>query len=295
MYEYEFSEHVMGTEFSLSLITESESVATELFAQTLDRLRDYETQFSRFIPESELSTLNRERSCIVSPLCISLLHIAQHLYTKTDGHFNPLLQIHKLGYTDTFEHIQAIDHREPVLPYNINLNMLVIDEQACRVTLADDQKLDFGGFLKGYLAESEAKRIMYENKDVHAVIVNIGGDIHTRGRDAEGQIFVFDIHNPITNQPISIPLENMSLATSGTYRHKWNAHGTTIHHILARDGIQNPHSSIISASVIHENGATAEAYAKTLMTLHPETVRTLTKEILQYILIHKDGKIQTSL
>jgi thiamine biosynthesis lipoprotein ApbE len=106
MYEYEFNEHVMGTNLSVSLITDDESTATNIFTLTLVRLRGYEAKFSRFLPESELSKLNRERSGIVSPLFISLLHIAQELYQKTDGYFNPLLQINRLGYTESFEFIK---------------------------------------------------------------------------------------------------------------------------------------------------------------------------------------------
>jgi FAD:protein FMN transferase len=295
MYEYEFSEHLMGTELSVSIITEDESYATGLYTQTLTRLKLYEGQFSRFLLESELSRLNTERSLVVSPLFITLLRVAQNLYKKTDGHFNPLLQIHKLGYTDTFEHIKAKDHAEPILPYNTNLNTVSIDEATRTVSLADDQKLDFGGFLKGYLAENEAKRIMYGNEKVQGVIVNIGGDIHTRGKDADGHIFVFDIQNPINGKSISIPLENTSLATSGTYRHAWNAHGAPVHHILARDGTHNPDSAVVSASVVHENGATAEAYAKTLMSIQPDTLQSMTDETFPFILIYKDGTIQTSL
>ncbi len=295
MYEYEFNEHVMGTNLSVSLITDDESTATNIFTLTLVRLRGYEAKFSRFLPESELSKLNRERSGIVSPLFISLLHIAQELYQKTDGYFNPLLQINRFGYTESFEFIKDAASPLQTLPYNTNLNMVVIDDEAQRVTLVDDQQLDFGGFLKGYLAEYEARKIMHEHSDVHGVIINIGGDIHTRGKDADGKVFVFEIKNPLTGQGIPLPLENMSLATSGTYRHAWNRSGEPVHHILARDGLHNPPTSVISASVVHENGATAEAYAKTLMSIHPTTLQTITDETFPYIIIHKDGTIHTSL
>ena len=294
-HEFEFNDHLMGTDLSTALITEDEAVASEIYSLSLARLRAYETQFSRFNATSELSQLNSERSCVVSPLFISLLHIARDLYTKTDGHFNPLLQIERFGYTKTYEAIKGVTQKQNTLPYNTNFSMVAIDEQTHRVTLEGDQKLDFGGFLKGHLAEVEAKHIMETHKDVHGVIVNIGGDIHTRGRDAHGNVFVFQIENPVTGHGIDVPLENTSLATSGTYRHAWDTDKERMHHILARDGTHNPKTDIVSSSVIHEYGAHAEAYAKTLMTLTPESLESMTGEALQYALIYSDGTAHTSL
>ena len=294
-HEFEFNDHLMGTDLSTALITEDETVASEIYNLSFGRLRAYEAQFSRFDATSELSRLNSERSCVVSPLFISLLHIARDLYIKTDGHFNPLLQIERFGYTETYEVIKGVTQKQNTLPYNTNLNMVTIDEQTNHVTLVDDQKLDFGGFLKGHLAEVEAKQIMEMHKDVHGIIVNIGGDIHTRGRDAHGNIFVFQIENPVTGHGIDVPLENISLATSGTYKHSWNTDTERVHHILARDGTHNPKTDIVSSSIIHEHGAHAEAYAKTLMTLTPEMLESMTSETLQYALIYSNGTVRTSL
>lgn len=294
-HEFEFNDHLMGTDLSTAIITENETVASEIYSLSLARLRAHEAQFSRFDEKSELSRLNNERSCIVSPLFISLLRLARNLYTKTDGHFNPLLQIERFGYTETYEAIKEITQKQNTLPYNTNLSMVTIDEQTHRVTLEADQRLDFGGFLKGHLAEVEAKHIMETYKEVAGVIVNIGGDIHTRGRDAHGNVFVFQIENPVTGHGIDVPLENTSLATSGTSRRAWNTDKERMHHILARDGTHNPKTNIVSSSVIHEYGAHAEAYAKTLMTITPETLESMTNETLQYALIYSDGTIHASL
>lgn len=295
MYEFEFNEHLMGTDLSIALVADDEVEATAIYNLSLLRLRAYERQFSRFLPESELSQLNKERSHVVSPFFISLLHLARTLYTRTDGHFNPLLQIERFGYTSTFESMKETSEAHNPLPYNTNFHMVTIDEETCRVTLAPDQKLDFGGFLKGHLAEVEAKHIMEIHKNIRGVIVNIGGDIHTRGRDTHGNIFVFEIENPVTGHGIKVPLENASLATSGTYRHAWNTGTERVHHILAREGTHNPRTDIVSSSVIHGYGAHAEAYAKALMTLTPEMLESLTGEAVQYALIYSNGTVRTSL
>ncbi len=295
MKEFEFTERIMGTSLSIALVTENEAQATLLFNDSHARLSAYETQFSRFIPTSELSILNKMRSHTVSPLFISILNDAKKLYLETDGYFNPLLQIERFGYTSTYESVKESSHGKNSEPYNIDLNCVDINTETNVVTLVSDQKLDFGGFLKGYLAEYEATYIHNNNPDVHGVIVNIGGDIHTRGVDEYGDSFIFEIENPIRGDTISVPMRNTSLATSGTYGRTWVAGNEHMHHILARDGTHNTDKNIVSTSVIHKHGGTAEAYAKALFSLSPEMLEQKNNQKLQYIIITQDGNVHSSL
>ncbi len=295
MKEFEFTERVMGTDLSIALVTSAEDDATTIFKESYAALRAYEAQFSRFLPTSELSLLNLERSRVVSPFCIELLTRAHELYQETHGYFNPLVQIERFGYTKTYETLKNGTHTQDSTPYNIDFDAVVIDQGTRTVTLIEDQKLDFGGFLKGHLAEVEAKRIMATYPRVTGVIVNIGGDIHTRGLDEHEHPFLFEIENPTTGIPITVPLTNTSLATSGTYTRTWEASGTLMHHILARDGTHNPDTQVISASSIHPHGAYAEAFAKTLLMLEPDALAVLTREKMKYVLTYQDGTTRTSL
>lgn len=295
MQEFEFNEYIMGTDLSVSIITKKASQAKTLFEASLARLQEYEQQFSRFLPTSELSRLNTERTLIVSPFFLELILIARTLYEKTGGYFNPLLQIDRFGYSETYEEVKQMQQTKNLTPYSIDFSLVTIDTDTRRISLARDERLDFGGFLKGHLAEMEAKRIYEEGLSVRGVIVNIGGDIHTRGVDEQEKPFVFEIKNPIHETPIAIVLQNQSLATSGTYNRTWIADMTPMHHILARDGTQNPESDIVSASVIHEHGADAEAYAKTLLSLSPTMLENMIQEQLTFVTIKKDGTINKNI
>ncbi|MEK7185288.1 MAG: FAD:protein FMN transferase, partial [Patescibacteria group bacterium] len=160
----------------------------------------------------------------------------------------------------------------PDEPYDIDFSTVVIDRENSWIQLNVGQKLDFGGFLKGYLAEKIAKKIKAYSPEIAGVIVNLGGDIHTRGIDENGNEFMFDIHNPIDgNKNVLIPLRDESLATSGTYKRAWLNSGKKIHHILDASGERNPTSDIVSASVIYKDGARAEAYTKVFLSMGPES------------------------
>ncbi len=214
---------------------------------------------------------------------------------KTKGVINPLFQIERLGYTKTFDDIKDSPQKMKLGAYNTDSNDMTIDKGAGRVTLAEGQRLDFGGFLKGHLAEETARRIMMVGTNIRGVIVNLGGDLHTRGADEDGMPFVFSIENPVTGEDIPVPLQNGSLATSGTYKRRWTADGKGVHHILGEDGRSNPKTDIVSASVLHERGAYADAYAKVLLIKGHNLAETTLDEDIRGIAIMASGAVHTYL
>lgn len=294
MEEFEYTEKMMGTRLSLSVVTGHAGLATMIAKDTIERLKTYELQFSRFLSESELSRLNYERSLVVSIYFLTVFDVAHELYRKTNGYFNPLLQASRLGYNETFDTLRGARMLDND-PYNINMDDVSIDRDERRITLVGDQQLDFSGILKGFIAENEARRIMSENPAVHGVIVNLGGDLFTKGCDVHGKPFIFEIENPITGVLITVPLENKALATSGTYKRKWETSRGTIHHIVGRGGTTNPEATVIAASVVHDHGADAEAYAKTLISLSPDELERMTGEYIRCVRVHKDGVTENTL
>lgn len=290
MTEFEYSHHAMGTEVSLSIVHTHKDRSDALARMAESTVAAYEQRFSRFLPNSELSRLNAQKQLHVSPEFMDVTQTAFALYQKTRGYFNPLVQIARLGYTKNFDDLDETPSTTDA-PYNIDFTAVQIDTVAHTITLQEGQKLDFGGVLKGYLAQKIAEHIMQE-PGVSGVIVNIGGDIATRGRDAEGQRFVFSISNPVCDtEDITLTLENQSLATSGTYKRTWGPQKTT-HHILDQTGLHNPPAHIVSASVVHPTGAGADAYTKAFIALRPDEARTLfTEEAFETILITTTGEV----
>lgn len=298
MKEFEHTGKAMGTDYSIAIISNSEAMAKIMFASAQSEIEAYEARFSRFLPTSELSTLNERKNMIVSKNFLTVTQQAYELFTKTSGIFNPLVQISRLGYNQTFESLKdnnqdsSADNNDDS-NYDIDFSSTIINPKESRIILKDGQKLDYGGFLKGYLAELLAKELISNFKGVTGVIVNLGGDIHTRGLDVNQEKFVFSIYNPVLdNEDIQITLHNQSLATSGTYKRTWLREGEIVNHILDATGKKNPTTDIASASVVHENGATAEAFAKVLLSLgYEKTVKILSSEQLSFIIINTDGEV----
>ena len=279
----------MGSDLSISIIASDEQHALREHDTALALGSAFEQRFSRFLPDSELSRLNTEKSIEVSPEFLEIFLIGRTLYRETKGIFNPLVQIERFGYTKTFQSVSGITPVEEKLPYNIDMESIVVDETNRRITLNEGQRLDFGGFLKGYAAEAMAKGM----KNVSGAIVNLGGDIFTVGRDTEGHQFQFDILNPVSGiSDTSIAVENAGIATSGTYRRVWNTEKGMKHHILSEKGDDNPNSDLVSATIIDSRGHCSDAYATVAIVLGSKNAQPfLQTHAARFVLITKSGSL----
>ena len=294
--EFEYNSKMLGTECSLSIVCISEILANKLYQIAENQIVEYENKFSRFLLLSELSILNKKKKMYVSKEFIEVVLKSQELFFETRGVFNPLIQVSRLGYDRNFTDLKDTrikEVKDEDTPYDIDFSSVLIDKDNYFIRLNDGQKFDFGGFLKGYLAELIAKEIKEYSKDIKGVIVNLGGDIHTEGLDENGDKFIFDIYNPINeNESIKVTLFNQSLATSGTYKRVWNNDNEKIHHILDKKGLRNPQSDIVSSSIICEDGARSEAYAKVFLSISYEKVTDFLKdENISFVLIKSNGQI----
>jgi thiamine biosynthesis lipoprotein len=291
--EYEYEDKAMGTDVAISITSNDKELSDTLGAQMLHTIHEYEHRFSRFRAESELSVLNRVKEKIVSDTFLETVQEAYRLFVVTRGIFNPLVQIRKLGYTRSFNDPNfGKDIEEDTEPYDIDFSATIIDLQHKKIILNDGQMLDFGGFLKGYLATLLCNSLATFYPRITGAIVNIGGDIHTYGLDPHDELFTFTIFNPIQNTEIIVPAHNTSIATSGSYNRTWKQGDRNIHHILDATGIQNPKTDIVSATVLHKDGSTAEAYAKVFLSIGPtEALKLLPERKISFVVIDAKGKV----
>ncbi len=265
MREYTYEKKLMGTDAVVSVVVDDPIMSVKIAEDAFEIMTEYEQRFSRFIQTSELVRLNTERSLLVSNEFMEVLQKSIVLAIQTKGLFNPLLQVARLGYTHDYQTLATAPAIENLGVYNHRPLDIDIHTATNRVTLKEDQMLDFGGILKGYLATKIALLLTARYPTCMGLIINIGGDLHTTGYDEQGQPFVFDVFNPITKEEKQVALTNTSLVTSGTYRRTWATAAGRYHHIVAPDGQGNPEAAVVSVSVVCHDGAVAEAYAKAVI------------------------------
>ena len=292
--EFEYTGEAMGTNYSIAIVCDSKELSDKMYDIARKDIALYEARFSRFLPTSELSILNKNKKMTVSKIFFDVSLKAYELFSLTKGIFNPLVSISRFGYNKNFLDIETDQKNiEDESVYDIDFSSVVFDHKSYKIYLNEGQDLDYGGFLKGYLAELITKKIKNYSTMIHGVIVNLGGDIYTEGLDQNGNKFTFSIYNPVTKKDdIIVSIYNEALATSGVYKRSWFNFNKKMHHILDISGKSNPDNDIVSASVVYKDGSMAEAFTKVFISMdHIEALKLLKIEDIRFIIIKNTGEV----
>lgn len=247
-------EHILGTSIEITVLSQDPK-SPEHISEAFSYFRSIDREFSRFREDSDLSQLNTRKHLSVSDRFLDLLNISIRMHHETDGLFNPLVNVAKIGYSHSFETgvFEQKDAQE-------DLDITHIHIHGHEVTLGENQTLDFGGIGKGYAVDGAAE--VLESFGHEHFLVNAGGDIRVRGLNEEGTPWNIGIENPFAPGVFaSIQLTNASVATSGNYKRQWEIAGKQYHHLL------NPRSgknefSIQSVTVIAPECTVCDALTK---------------------------------
>lgn len=291
MQEYHYESKVMGGDMAVSIIAADERIAQNIHEAMQESARAADQRFSRFIAESELSHLNAAKSLVVSDTFMEAFGTAKRLYEETKGAFNPLVDISRFGYDQDIETVRGTERTSATdSPYNLAFEDIRVEGNV--ITLAEGQRLDFGGFLKGHVAE----QIVREASGISGVIVNLGGDLFTCGHDENGNPFEFTVEYPFDeNRLLSFSADNRAVATSGSYKRHWLLHGASFHHVLDASGSKNPRTDVLSVTVVAPRGATADAYATAAFVLGSDAgAELLNAHDYEYCFIRTDGAVVSS-
>ena len=270
MKRYDYLQKLMGCELQVSIFSDDVQQADLSFADVYILGQKLEEEFSRFLPDSALSQLNRHKEITPSRTFRELFLKAKQLYEETDHIFNPTIRLDLLGYDKDFSQHKTFTPKEGQL--DTDFSQATLQE---KITLPANQKIDFGGFLKGYFCDRAIENLP-------SAIVNLGGDLRTKG-----PAHTFEILNPLTQEAIELTLQNQALATSGTYKRQWQDQA----HIVTEKN-QNPDTDLLSVSVIAPTAEIADAYATTAFILGSEKATELLKrKKLDYIFVVKNGNI----
>jgi FAD:protein FMN transferase len=292
MQEYEYTKRIMGCDAEISIVSTSKEVSDSAYDVMVAIASAEEMRFTRFQPESELSQLNSAGTMSVSPEFYETFKLGQDLTRRTEGAYNPLVDISRFGYDADISEVQNTERTSrEVDPYNIDMSSIRTEDSTRAITLLPGQRLDFGGFLKGHVAEKMARSA----ESVQGVIVNLGGDLFTVGRDAEGKAFEFFVEHPQDpDARISCLLTNGALSTSGSNRRFWTLGGKQFHHVLDKSGRVNPSSDVSSATILAKDGASSDAFAKVGLIEGSVCAKRLQELGYGFCLIKTDGSLITS-
>ncbi len=268
----------LGTICEIEIVTPELGTAKKLIKEGFDLIKGYEAKFSIYENKSEVSQVNK----FAAVMSVSITRetydvIKQSLdYSKTSG---GLFDVTILPLVKVW----GFDSKEFKKPSPGEIE----DARACvgwdKVMLTDsggecslrflkpDMQIDLGGIAKGYICDKVCE--LFSNAGLKDFIVNIGGNICSRGVSRKRQPWVIGVRNPRDRSEIieQIVLDNEATATSGDYERYFIDEGIRYSHILnPRTGY--PVQGVIAVTVVAATGVLADA-ASTIMFLTPRGER----------------------
>ena len=239
-------------------------------------------EFSMFNPQSTVARINSGDSTVErSEMFNEIYQLAQTVSKETDGAFDitvaPLVNAWGFGFK----------HEQLPTPEQVD-SLLQLRNQ-----------MDFSAIAKGYGCDVVAR--LLESHGIHNYMVEIGGEVVVSGKNAKGDDWHIGITKP-TEDSLSVEGEmqtvlsitDHAMATSGNYRNFYYQGGRKYAHTIdPRTGYPVQHS-LLSATVLAENCATADAYATSFMVLGVEGAKAVLArhpELMAY-LIYTDEKGQ---
>jgi thiamine biosynthesis lipoprotein len=275
----QFTGETMGTGYVVKLAGATPGAARleALRADVQAALDGVDRGMSLYRPQSELMRLNRQPASL--PLALSrglfeVLAAGQRVAELSQGAFDvtvaPLVDAWGFGPSKRREvpAADAVQSGRAAVDYR----SLRLDAQQRTASKAHGMlQADLGGIAKGYGVDLAARAI--EALGLEDYMIEVGGEVRTRGRNAAGQPWQIGIEEPDAVPQRArrvVPLSGRAMATSGDYRIYFEQAGRRYsHEIDPRSAAPIAHG-LASVTVIADDCMAADALATALIVLGPQ-------------------------
>ncbi len=264
-------EAIMGTAISVELWADDPEQGEAALTAVMGEMHRVDRCMSPHKPHSELSRINRDAATSPVPLSTEMSRLLARA--------NDFAQLSDGAFDITYAAVgQLYDYRQRIRPSDAALararalvgwRNLILDLHAGTVRFAlDGMRIDLGGFAKGHAVDN-ATAILRELGIRHA-IVSAGGDSRVIG-DRRGRPWTIGVRDPRRpgEMVAMLPLEDVSISTSGDYERYFDADGVRHHHLIDPATGRSP-SSVRSVTILAEDGLTTEALSKCVFVLGVE-------------------------
>jgi thiamine biosynthesis lipoprotein len=266
----------MGTVFTVEMFGSDSAQLKRAGDQALAEARRIDHVLSNYLPDSELSRVNREASrspVRVSQELFDLLATSVAVSRESEGTFDitvgPLLKA--WGFFKDSGHLPGAQTVKESLRH-VGYQNIELDRANRSVRFKQaGVELDPGGIGKGYAVDRMAAILRQEH--VHSALVSGGGSsifgLGTPPADPKGwPIHIADPRNE-EKTAADVHLRNMSLSTSGSYEKFFWAYGKVYSHIMdPRSGY--PAQGMLAVSVISTRTLDSEIWTKPYFILGRE-------------------------
>lgn len=263
-----------------------------------------DSALSMFNAESTISAVNRSESIqVTDTMFLKVYRRAMEISAMTGGAFDitvaPAVNSWGFGFKHAENIRQAtIDSLMEITGYH------KIHEQDGLITKDDPRiMLDCSAIAKGFGSDMVAA--MFRSKGINDFMVEIGGEIVVSGHNPKGNLWGIGISKPIDDSlsinnelQTVIKVSDIAMATSGNYRNFYVKNGRKYAHTIDPHTCMPVSHSLLSATVLATDCATADALATSMMVMGLDSAQALCArhpEIQAYFIFEgSDGELITS-
>ncbi len=256
----------MGTEIIHSVFGKHSKAALRAARHEVLRM---EGLLSHFMPESEISKLNRSAGIKCERLSTDTYEVLWHaaefsrccrgLFDVTIG---PLVNL--WDYKNALD-IPGEGKIEEVLPL-VNYTDLILESHEKAAGLQKSgQSIDLGGIGKGFASDKFLE--IFRKFDISSAFTNIGGNVAALGTKPDGSPWRVGIRHPRQEGRLmgAVSVTDKAVVTSGDYqRYFVDSKGKRYHHILDPATGYPSESGLISVTVVADSGMAADALSTIL-------------------------------
>ena len=270
----------------------------DLEAELVAKMQEVDSALSMFNEKSIISRINRNEKNQPNEMFINVFQLAQQVSADTYGAFDitvaPLVNAWGFGFKKSEMPSQkTVDSLRAIIGYNkVRFDGKHVIKRDSRVTL------DCSAIAKGYAVDVVAQ--LLDDKNVTNYMVEIGGEIATRGISEKRLPWKIGVTKP-TDDPTQeggelqtiINVTDKCMATSGNYRNFYYKDGKRYAHTIdPKTGYPVQHN-ILSATVLCNKCARADAYATAFMVMGLDSAQKVLErspDLMAYLIYDEKGE-----
>lgn len=288
---------IMGTLVEITVSHSNTEIIETVTTQAFDEMKRIEQLMSTYLPDSEISRINRaagKKAIPVSPEVEEVIREGIFWSEQSGGAFDitvePLVQL------------WDFDGEKEIIPGKntlrktaslVNYKNIEIKDHTVRLKKRG-MAINVGGLAKGYAVD---RAISLLRGKVSNGLVNAGGDLFAFGQKNKQDPWTIGLQHPRKPQDLlaAFAVKNQAIATSGDYQRYFIKDGIRYHHIFdPKTG--RPVRLMISATLITMEVMDADAMATAVFVMGPDKGMEWVESMVnvEAMLVLEDGSIRYS-
>jgi thiamine biosynthesis lipoprotein len=277
--EIAFSGPTMGTTYSVKIADPPVRVDKQAIQSTIDTvLERIDREMSGYRSDSELSRFNASLSTDwfdVSADVVKVVDEALSVAAASQGAIDitvaPLVDLWGFGPSGEPAVLPTVEQIDTARARTGYRKLRTRTQPPALRKETPDLTLDLNAVAPGFATDLLFEQLVAQGLD--NVMVDIGGEVRARGRNAKGEPWRIAVEKPVDAAPepfAIVQLDNMAVTTSGEYRHYYLRDGQRYSHTIdPRTGRPARHA-LASVVVVSSTAMNADAWATALNVLGEE-------------------------